>query len=327
MSLVVVAVAVATTTDDGAAHITVVPTADGAAVTVSPPAIGAAAAHPAEARGPATSLAAAANGDRMDAWLLARQSARRDRAARLASARLDARNLTDNLTAYHLSSSYRSWREARDLQRQRWSDDGTSRPAFNLTAYRLSPEYIAWKSRRDAAVREWEANGRPAVPGPGTDLRAYFQRSWNTATAEGYDCTRPRRFGPSGDGGKVVCLDAMPPAAEPCFMLSIGYGSDAGFEHALHAAHPRCTVELWDGTVAPREQLPGWLTFHGRNFEKGSWRRYRGRRVDILKIDCEGCEYSVLEPLVHQLRPEQEPRLQVLSAHKIFSAAHLPLSG
>ena len=28
-------------------------------------------------------------------------------------------------------------------------------------------------------------------------------RSWNTATAEGYDCTRPRRFGPSGDGGKV----------------------------------------------------------------------------------------------------------------------------
>lgn len=36
--------------------------------------------------------------------------------------------------------------------------------------------------------------------------------------------------------------------------------------------------------------------------------------MDILKIDCEGCEYSVLEPLVHQLRPEQEPRLQVLSA-------------
>ncbi|EOD38408.1 hypothetical protein EMIHUDRAFT_446923, partial [Emiliania huxleyi CCMP1516] len=309
---VAVAVVVATV---ATTNITVVPTADGAAVTVSPPAIGAAAAHPTEVRGPATSLAAADNGDRMDAWLLARQSARRDRATRLASARLDARNLTDNLTAYHLSSSYRSWREAkdlrrqrwsddgisrpafnltayrlspeyiawksrlgnltayynsssyrswreaRDLRRQRWSDDGISRPAFNLTAYRLSPEYIAWKSRRDAAMREWEANGRPAVPGQGTDLRAYFQRSWNTATAEGYDCTRPRRFGPSGDGGKVVCLDAMPPAAEPCFMLSIGYGSDAGFEHALHAAHPRCVVELWDGTVAPREQLPGWLTF------------------------------------------------------------------
>jgi len=89
-----------------------------------------------------------------------------------------------NLTAYYNSSSYRSWREAKDLRRQRWSDDGISRPAFNLTAYRLSPEYIAWKSRRDAAMREWEANGRPAVPGQGTDLRAYFQRSWNTATAE-----------------------------------------------------------------------------------------------------------------------------------------------
>mmetsp|Transcript_36765 Transcript_36765/g.117887 ORF Transcript_36765/g.117887 Transcript_36765/m.117887 type:complete len:180 (+) Transcript_36765:31-570(+) len=174
VAVAVVVATVATTTDDGAAHITVVPTADGAAVTVSPPAIG----------GPATSLAAADNGDRMDAWLLARQSARRDRATRLASARLDARNLTDNLTAYHLSSSYRSWREAKDLRRQRWSDDGISRPAFNLTAYRLSPEYIAWKSRRDAAMREWEANGRPAVPGQGTDLRAYFQRSWNTATAE-----------------------------------------------------------------------------------------------------------------------------------------------
>ena len=144
VAVAVVVATVATTTDDGAAHITVVPTADGAAVTVSPPAIGAAAAHPTEVRGPATSLAAADNGDRMDAWLLARQSARRDRATRLASARLD---LTDNLTAYHLSSSYRSWREAKDLRRQRWSDDGISRPAFNLTAYRLSPEYIAWKRR------------------------------------------------------------------------------------------------------------------------------------------------------------------------------------
>ena len=139
----------ATTTDDGAAHITVVPTADGAAVTVSPPAIG-----------------AATNGDRMDAWLLARQLARRDRATRLASARLDARNLTDNLTAYHLSSSYRSWREAKDLRRQRWSDDGISRPAFNLTAYRLSPEYIAWKRRGpgpcppNAAGGEGEGRGR-----------------------------------------------------------------------------------------------------------------------------------------------------------------------
>ena len=155
----------ATTTDDGAAHITVVPTADGAAVTVSPPAIGAAAAHPTEVRGPATSLAAN-YGDRMDAWLLARQLARRDRATRLASARLDARNLTDNLTAYHLSSSYRSWREAKDLRRQRWSDDGISRPAFNLTAYRLSPEYIAWKRRGpgpcppNAAGGEGEGRGR-----------------------------------------------------------------------------------------------------------------------------------------------------------------------
>ena len=157
VAVAVVVATVATTTD---------PTADGAAVTVSPPAIGAAAAHPTEVRGPATSLAAADNGDRMDAWLLARQSARRDRATRLASARLDARNLTDNLTAYHLSSSYRSWREAKDLRRQRWSDDGISRPAFNLTAYRLSPEYIAWKRRGpgpcppNAAGGEGEGRGR-----------------------------------------------------------------------------------------------------------------------------------------------------------------------
>lgn len=91
----------ATTTDDGAAHITVVPTADGAAVTVSPPAIGAAAAHPTEVRGPATSLAAN-YGDRMDAWLLARQLARRDRATRSRPA--------FNLTAYHLSPEYIAWK-------------------------------------------------------------------------------------------------------------------------------------------------------------------------------------------------------------------------
>ena len=73
-------------------------------------------------------------------------------------------------------------------------------------------------------------------------MRRYFQREWNAGTAAALDCARVKRVGDRGDGGKLVCLDAMPPPTTPCRVVSVGAGGDFSFE-------VRGDAELGEGTV------------------------------------------------------------------------------
>ena len=110
-----------------------------------------------------------------------------------------------------------------------------------------------------------------------------------------------RRVGPSGDGGKMVCFDAAPALEEPCLIVSVGVGGDAAkpadfrFEHDLHRRLGNCSIDVFDGTNFGRGAIrnaPPFVRFFPENFTPHTWQRYRGRRVDIFKIDCEGCEFS-----------------------------------
>ena len=60
------------------------------------------------------------------------------------------------------------------------------------------------------------------------NMREYWQSHWNMGTREGLDCAKMRRVGPLGDGGKVLCFDAVPGPSEPCFVLSVGVGGLVG---------------------------------------------------------------------------------------------------
>ena len=145
---------------------------------------------------------------------------------------------------------------------------------------------------------------RPNVERP--NMRAYFQSHWNPGTDEGTNCANRVRFGPGGDGGKLVCLDVLSLQAD-CFVLSVGVGGapdqppDFRFETDFHRHFPNCAIHVYDGTNFGRGRITGapeFLTFFPENFTPLTGARYRGKRIDLFKIDCEGCEFTTIRPLL-----------------------------
>ena len=148
----------------------------------------------------------------------------------------------------------------------------------------------------------------------GSKRREFWQGHWHPGMRGGCDCARARRIGPDGDGGKMVCVDAVPAPPEACLVVSVGVGGlpgqppDFRFETALHARFPHCEIETWDGTNFGRGSItnaPSFVRFRAENFSPRSFERYVGRRVDILKIDCEGCEFDCLPPFVARVLTRQ----------------------
>ena len=160
-------------------------------------------------------------------------------------------------------------------------------------------------------LRSWQHR---APPPRIVNMREYWQSHWNMGTQEGLDCAKMRRVGPSGDGGKMVCLDMVPEPSAPCFVLSVGVGGPPGqppdfrFEVDLHRRLPHCTFHVYDGTNFGRGAItnaPHFVKFHAENFHQHTWRRYADTQVDIFKIDCEGCEFSAVPPFVANVRTQQ----------------------
>ncbi|KAJ1629191.1 methyltransferase domain-containing protein [Pavlovales sp. CCMP2436] len=134
------------------------------------------------------------------------------------------------------------------------------------------------------------------------------------------------RYAAFGDGPKYLCgLDALAKQSS-CLVYSVGSHNDYGFEKAIKTVHAHCEVHTFDPTLG---LLPGdggsiflgaaFSTFHdlglGEPPASGGgvmagvepWLRklrplrnltrvlgHTGRTIDILKIDCESCEWSAL---------------------------------
>ncbi|KAL3810040.1 hypothetical protein ACHAXA_009453 [Cyclostephanos tholiformis] len=148
-------------------------------------------------------------------------------------------------------------------------------------------------------------------------------------------CFREERFGASdsgerfdayGDGPKFVCgvdliaAKAKDGNADGCLVYSVGSNNDVQFEKAVHT-HMGCEIHTFDPTLNKPFIGGMYSTFHpwglgtdggneGRaaNGRKDNWIRksfetvindlgHVNRTIDILKIDCEGCEYAAMPPL------------------------------
>jgi hypothetical protein len=130
--------------------------------------------------------------------------------------------------------------------------------------------------------------------------RTYFQNNWEPALT----CDFEERIGAVGDGGKWLCNAYKIAQAEQCNVLSIGSNNDYGFEEAMHKLNPSCQIHTFDHTVTPAG-TPPFVKFH--RFGLGSQSTgnirtmkdvidmagFQGKVIDVLKIDCEGCEFSV----------------------------------
>jgi hypothetical protein len=132
--------------------------------------------------------------------------------------------------------------------------------------------------------------------------RAYFQSHWEPS----WKCEFEERIGNFGDGGKWVCdANSLKEKKGNCHIISIGSNNDFSFEVEVHNYFPQCKISVFDHTVSNPSPPPyvDYFSFGlgSENnlpiitletaFQKAGVSPEDG--VDILKIDCEGCEYDV----------------------------------
>eukprot|EP00051_Salpingoeca_urceolata_P024565 m.433395 g.433395 ORF g.433395 m.433395 type:complete len:335 (+) comp20248_c3_seq3:121-1125(+) len=138
----------------------------------------------------------------------------------------------------------------------------------------------------------------------------YYLHNWEP----NFSCSSERRIGRQGDGAKWVC---NPESIDPdnCLVYSVGSSNEYSFEEAvLKEISPKCEIHTFDPTVKHPTPPPG-VKYHnwGINSKDGQFNirgkpgimmgktvettvkelGHTGRVIDIFKIDCEGCEFSV----------------------------------
>ena len=160
-------------------------------------------------------------------------------------------------------------------------------------------------------------------------------------------CERVIRIGAQGDGGKLICMDHVP--TESCVIYSLG--SDLDFEFEISAMKVLgCEIHTFDCTVGDVNAtvIPVGVTFHawciGGAFEKkvissnyghtGETGQYYPmsyimkilghKKVDLLKMDIERHEFSVIESFSVDRIPSQI--LFETHLHNAYGIWHRPLN-
>lgn len=118
----------------------------------------------------------------------------------------------------------------------------------------------------------------------------YWKEKWRP---DHFACTNIKRIGNSGDGGKITCLDT-PSTEKKCLIYSVGSNNDFSFENDIHTIYPNCEIHTFDPTVK-FPQNPSFVHFHQTFVKKNGQ-----EDIFILKMDCEGCEYTDLEYFIHR---------------------------
>lgn len=122
-------------------------------------------------------------------------------------------------------------------------------------------------------------------------------------------------MGVSGDGGKWICDAYKLAGQQTCLVISIGSNNDFSFEESMLQLNPRCEVHTFDHTIGNTpSNKPPQVHFHPVGLGSRNAGNIRtmstiladlgisglgaSKMVDVLKIDCEGCEFQVYPELV-----------------------------
>lgn len=138
----------------------------------------------------------------------------------------------------------------------------------------------------------------------------WYQNNWEPS----FTCLHEKRIGSWGDGGKWVCDPHRITASTSkrgCLVYSVGSSNNFDFEEAvLREISPDCEIHTFDHTIGMTpSNLPkhGKVAFHPWGLvqsDQGASLKsmativheldHDGRTIDILKIDCEGCEWETV---------------------------------
>ncbi|KAL7535277.1 hypothetical protein ACHAWF_005109 [Thalassiosira exigua] len=197
------------------------------------------------------------------------------------------------------------------------------------------------------------------------DLGSVGQKKWwdpfepeaTCLTEERFGSRSAGRYGAFGDGPKFVCgVDHIAQKANKkegkgCLVYSVGSNNDVSFERAVHEFMPGCETHTFDPTLRSKFVGDQYATFHDwgpgkdgdiRTMKNKTWAAkgletimrelgHIGRTIDILKIDCDGCEYTALPPFfdliasgkvqISQLQVEMHSGGGIRAVHDFFAAA------
>ena len=121
-----------------------------------------------------------------------------------------------------------------------------------------------------------------------------------------FTCTHERRVGGLGDGPKWLCDPHRIQQQDSCLVYSVGSNNNFMFEEAiLSTISDKCEIHTFDHTVGLNpSNKPSAVHFHPwglKQQDSGQFKSFptivrelghKHRVIDILKIDCEGCEWE-----------------------------------
>ena len=189
--------------------------------------------------------------------------------------------------------------------------DGQSRCACGFNTTRAAMQHARSHDATALATSYWASCGR-SKKWCHSDQRGYYSATWQPfAHVGGRACRSMSRFGPplgpNGDGGKTLCEVSTILRDPGCLVVSVGLYDDTRFEEHFHRAAPQCEIVALDGTLneAKTSAVPKYIKLMPTNFGPTTYQRFADRkRVSLLKIDCDGCEFASLPPWVDHICTE-----------------------
>lgn len=186
---------------------------------------------------------------------------------------------------------------------------------------------------------------KPCVEGcAGTEANCQGRFFFQVHYEPSFSCLLEERFGLPGDGGKWVCDPSKIRVRDNCLVYSIGSHGHYDFEEAVHDnISSKCDIHTVDmkhwrnyTTHAP----PEYVTYHVNKIGPApdtpidalvTTLGHAGREIDILKIDCDGCEWvsykswfgegvHIRQILVEIHGTKKERTIHSHAAHEFFTA-------
>lgn len=170
-----------------------------------------------------------------------------------------------------------------------------------------------WERRKELARRTQhlaKPNSEHKDLGQGKHVSRWLNENWHPY----FSCPSETMIGQIGDGHKYVCNVHRLAKLEDCLVYSVGSDGDFSFEDALLKLAPNCEVHTFDfGNYAEtlRTKWPNTTTtLHqwgmvGKVENKTDKVKtleetirllgHEDRRIDILKVDCEFCEWAAYQ--------------------------------
>ena len=211
------------------------------------------------------------------------------------------------------------------------------------------------RRREGAELKDFELSearlSRYSLFHPRTNGASEVANAWYQNNVEpSITCPQEERIGAHGEGGKWMCNIEALKEKKDCLIYSVGSENDFSWEEEVKRRAPNCEIHVFDHTVANASNKPDDVFFHKWGLtENESHRnpnmkslseiikalRHENRRLDVFKIDCEGCEWQtyktwftsgvqIVEILVETHRGSESPK-PVSNAKQFF--AHLHNSG